>query len=158
MSKRLVVFCQVVLAVIYLSAGLSKLFHDVPNIIGPVQLIDELAKHNLALFGYFIALMQAVVGALLLSQRFRLIAALMLLPMHICITIIPISLGWHGTPWVNTVLLLMLFTLLYDDRTRLEGLVRADAKLGISSEKTLYWSTFMLCCGLAFYLKYGWSV
>ncbi|MEP1385033.1 MAG: hypothetical protein ABJK64_14715 [Paraglaciecola sp.] len=91
-------FFQVILGVIYFSAGLSKLISGFPNIIGTVWLIDELSKYGLGLFGYFIAIMQAVIGGLLLINRFRLIASLLLLPMHICIFIITILLGWKGTP------------------------------------------------------------
>ena len=113
MFQRALIVFQVLLAVIYASSRLSKLFHWFPNIIGPVWLIEELSKYHLGLFGYFIAVTQAIVGILLFFPKFRLVAAIMLLPMHLCITVIPISLGWRGTPYVNLVFLLMILALLY---------------------------------------------
>ncbi|WP_205662203.1 hypothetical protein, partial [Alteromonas flava] len=72
MFQRSLLIFQVLLAVIYFSAGLSKLFQGLPNIIGPVWLIQELAKYNLATFGYFIALSQVVIGFILFFPRLRL--------------------------------------------------------------------------------------
>lgn len=46
-----------------------------------------------------------VLGALLLSQRFATLGAVMLVPMLANILVITISLQWRGTPYVNAVLL-----------------------------------------------------
>jgi len=154
----IVILCQVVLAVVYFSAGISKVWQWFPNIIGPVWLIDELAKYQLGLFGYFIALAQALVGLLLFVPRLRLIAALLLLPMHLCVTVVPISLGWQGTPMVNLLLLTMLLTLLFDDRKKLLALVRDNASMPNNAEKICYWGSFILCWLLAIYLKYFWGL
>lgn len=158
MFQKFLVFSQVLLAVIYCSAGLSKLVSWFPNIIGPVWLIDELAKHNLELFGYFIAVSQTVVGTLLFFQKFRLVAAIMLLPMHLCITVVPISLGWQGTPYVNSVLLIMILTLLFDDRKRLAMLLSSSVRSMSKSDKIMYWSCFVLFWFTAFYLRYGFAL
>jgi len=155
MFQRALIVFQVLLAVIYSSAGLSKLLHWFPNIIGPVWLIDELTKYNLGLFGYFIAVTQALVGLLMFFPRFRLAASLMLLPMHMCITVIPISLGWRGTPLVNLVLLSMILALLYSERDRLKILIANTDTRQHANNKTLYWSIFAILWSLAFYLKYG---
>ena len=157
MFQRALTIFQVLLAVIYLSAGLSKLFHWIPNIIGPVWLIDELTKYNLGLFGYFIAVSQALVGILMFFKRFRLAASLMLLPMHMCITVILISLGWRGTPLVNLVLLSMILALLYSERDRLKILFASSDPKQDGDNKALYWCMFAILCSLAFYLKYGSS-
>lgn len=146
-----------VLGIIYFSAGLSKLIPNFPNIIGPVWLIDELAKYGLGLFGYFIAIMQTIIGGLLLISRFRLIASLMLLPMHICIFIIPISLGWQGTPYINAVFLCMLCAVIFDDRKKLYSLVNSKpASYNLNSNK-VYIATFVVTWGFAVFLKYGFG-
>ena len=145
---------QVLLAVIYFSAGMSKLFPSFPHIIGPVWLIEELGKYQLALFGYFIAGAQILVGLLLFFNRFRLIAAVMLLPMHLCITIIPISLGWQGTPYVNGVLLLMILAILYSEKARLMALVGQAAEEKNQSNKYVYAVTFVICWTFALLLKF----
>lgn len=155
MFQKFLVFSQVLLAVIYSSAGLSKLISWFPNIIGPVWLIEALAKYNLELFGYFIAVCQVVVGILLFFPKFRLIAALMLLPMHLCITVVPISLGWQGTPFVNSVLLLMILAVLFDDRKRLALLISSSTNSIPKGSKIVYWSCFVLFWFVAFYLRYG---
>ena len=146
---------QVFLGIVYLSAGLGKLIPGFPSIIGPVWLIDELEKYGLGLFGYFIAIMQAFIGGLLLVTRFRLIASLMLLPMHMCILIIPISLGWQGTPYINAIFLCMLLALLFNERKKIIGLL--DSKpitLSIKSNK-VYLTTFIVTWGIALLLRYG---
>ncbi|MBA6231050.1 MULTISPECIES: hypothetical protein [unclassified Colwellia] len=148
---------QVTLGIIYFSAGLSKLIPGFPNIIGPVWLIDELSKYSLGLFGYFIAIMQTLIGGLLLISRFRLIASLMLLPMHMCIFIIPISLGWQGTPFVNAIFLFMLLSLLFSDRKKIYSLINSKPlSLNLNSNK-LYISTFILTWAFTIFLKYGFG-
>ena len=158
MFQRVLIVFQVLLAVIYSSSGLSKLFHWFPNIIGPISLIEELSKYNLGLFGYFIAVTQAIVGILLFFPKFRLIASILLLPMHLCITVIPISLGWHGTPFVNSVLLLMILALLYSERNRLMLLVGNPSDGPLKNSKIVYWSAFVLFWVAAVVLKYGSSL
>jgi hypothetical protein len=134
---------------------MSKLVQSFPNIIGPVWLIDELAKYNLALFGYFIAVMQTIIGGLLLTNRYRLVALLMLLPMHMCILIIPISLGWQGTPAINTVLLCMIFVLMFNDRARLLTLIDIKPLATNNKSKYVYVVTFIVTWAIAIVLKYG---
>lgn len=146
---------QVILGVVYFSAGLSKLISGFPNIIGPVWLIDELSKYGLGLFGYFIAIMQTIIGGLLLISPFRLIASLMLLPMHVCIFIIPISLGWQGTPYINAVFLFMLLAILFDDRKKLYSLISLKSlSFNLNSNK-VYLVTFVATWLLAVLFKYG---
>lgn len=152
-EKHLLTFYQLLLAVIYFSAGLNKLF-NFPHIIGPPWLITELAKYELELFGYFIAIMQVITGGLLFIMRFRFIASLMLLPMQVCVFIIPISLGWQGTPYINAVFLYMLFHLLYSERKALINLftIRPLAGKNTGHNKT-YWITF---CSLWAFVLLPW--
>ena len=157
MYQKFLVASQILLAVIYSSAGLSKLLHWFPNVIGPVWLIDELEKYNLGLFGYFIALSQLFVGILLFFPRFRLVAAILLLPIHLCVTIVPISLGWQGTPLINFVLLSLLAALLFDDREKLFSLVRDRNTLATQNTKRVYWISFIFVWLVTFFIKYGTS-
>ncbi|WP_133407351.1 hypothetical protein [Parashewanella tropica] len=160
-TESLATIFAVILGIIYFTAGISKFIHWFPNIIGPIWLIDVLAQYKLALFGYFVAISQTFVGALLLTYRFRLIGALMLVPMHLCIFIIPISLGWQGTPYINAVLLIMLSLVIYVDKDKLFGLVRKTGNeqsepsfLRNFSFKS-YSISFVAVCALAVFLKYG---
>jgi uncharacterized membrane protein YphA (DoxX/SURF4 family) len=157
MYQKFLVVSQILLAVIYSSAGFSKLFHWFPNLIGPVWLIEELEKYNLGLFGYFIALSQLSVGTLLFFPRCRLIASILLLPIHICITIVPISLGWQGTPLINIVLLTLLVVLLFDDRKKMLLLIRNRNTLVTENTKRVYWVSFIVIWFATFFIQYGIS-
>ncbi|MEL6560248.1 MAG: hypothetical protein AAFQ94_18815 [Bacteroidota bacterium] len=102
------------LGLIFTMAGIEKLT-GLPDIIGPHYLIEELAKHDLGLYGSFIAYAQLIVGFLLLTNRFRTLGAMMLLPILGNILVITISLNWQGTPYIVAFLILLnLFILLLD--------------------------------------------
>lgn len=155
MFQKFLVVSQVLLAVIYSSAGFSKLFQWFPNVIGPVWLIDELTKYNLGLFGYFIAVSQLFVGLMLFLPKLRLIACILLLPIHLCITVIPISLGWQGTPIVNVILLTMLLALLFDDRKKLLLLLRTENNSYAKNNRAVYWGSFFFFWLVTFLVKFG---
>src|SRR6187549_2752832 len=108
MSSRLyriaVIGVRVFLGLIFFSAGLGKLTHGLtPGLIGPIWLEERLAAYGLALWARFVAWSQLGIGALLLSQRFATLGAVMLVPMLANILVITISLQWRGTPYVNAV-------------------------------------------------------
>ena len=96
-------------------AGMVKLFagHEFIGWIGPPELINALAKHDLELYGYFIAYAQVIIGFMLITTRFTLLGAIMMVPMIMNILMVTISQNWVGTPYVLTVLLGMNFVLLY---------------------------------------------
>lgn len=119
-----VLLTRVFLGIIYLLSGLSKLVDGFPSIIGPTWLVDVLAPHELALFARFVAVSEAVVGAMLLTQRFATLGAVMLFPIQMCILVVTVSLGWQGTPYVNTFLLLLNTGLLLYDWPKLKFIFR----------------------------------
>jgi uncharacterized membrane protein YphA (DoxX/SURF4 family) len=124
MFKFLVVSTRVFLGVIFFTAGLSKLTHGMmPGLIGPPWMEERLAQYGLGLWAQFVAWSQLLIGALLLSQRFATLGAVMLVPMITNILVVTISLEWRGTPYVNSVLLAMNLFLLWADRERLKPLV-----------------------------------
>jgi uncharacterized membrane protein YphA (DoxX/SURF4 family) len=132
MSTRLyrlaVIGVRVFLGLIFFSAGLAKLTHGLtPGVIGPVWLEERLAAYGLAFWARFVAWSQLGIGALLLSQRFATLGAVMLVPMLTNILVITISLQWPGTPYVNAVLLAMNLFLLWADRARLKPLLGGAA-------------------------------
>ncbi len=146
---------QVILGVVYFSSGLSKLVPGFPNIIGPVWLIEELSKYDLGLFGYFIGIMQTAIGGLLLISRFRLIAGLMLLPIHMCTLIIPISCGWQGTPYINAIFLCMLLAILFEGRKKLYSLIGTQPIMFSLTPNKVYIATFIAIWCFAVFLKIG---
>ncbi|MCX2741521.1 DoxX family membrane protein [Pontibacter anaerobius] len=104
---------RVFLGYIFLSAGVCKLTHgNFGQIIGPPWLEERLAAYGLGLFAQVVAVSQVVCGALLLSQRFSLLGAIMLVPMNVAILAVTVSQQWVGTPVVNTFLLLLNLWLL----------------------------------------------
>lgn len=116
-------------------AGMAKLYyeHQFFGWIGPVWLIDELAKYGLGLYGVFIAYCQIIIGYLLVTTRYKLLGSIMMIPMIGNILMVTISLNWKGTPFVLAVLLLLDLILLiqYKDFFRPlidEGNSRYDVK------------------------------
>ena len=109
---------RILLGVIFLTAGLSKLL-EFPVLIGPVGLEQKAAEYGLALFARFVAVSEALVGAMLLS-RFKTLAAIMLFPMLLAILMFTISLQWQGTPIINSLLLLLNVGILFYDWPKLK--------------------------------------
>jgi uncharacterized membrane protein YphA (DoxX/SURF4 family) len=90
------------LGYVFVSSGLCKLTHgEFGQLIGPPLLIDELAKYDLALFGYFVAASQVLAGILVMSQRYSLLGLVMLMPINLSILMVTTSQRWTGTPYVN---------------------------------------------------------
>lgn len=112
----LVLLTRLFLGYIFLSAGFCKITDGhFGQLIGPPWLEERLAEHGLGLFARVVALFQIFCGALLLSQRFSTLGAVMLIPMNIAILSVTISQQWQGTPYVNAVFLLLnVLVLLYE--------------------------------------------
>ncbi|WP_345166982.1 DoxX family membrane protein [Nibribacter koreensis] len=112
----LVLLIRLFLGYVFFSAGVCKLTQgNFGQLIGPPWLEEALAKHGLAFFAQVVAVCQVVLGALLFTQRFSLLGAVMLVPMNIAIIAVTISQNWTGTPYVNAVFLsLNLAMLLYE--------------------------------------------
>ena len=120
------------LGLIFFSSGMAKLTHGgFIGIIGPVWLEERLAQYGLGLFAQFVGWSQLLIGLLLLSRRFSLLGAIMLVPMLANIFVITVSLQWRGTPYVNAVLLAMNAFLLWGYRDRLKLLFLDDDRVRI---------------------------
>ncbi|MCC7467262.1 MAG: DoxX family membrane protein [Saprospiraceae bacterium] len=107
---------RLLLGYVFLSSGLCKLSDGhFGQLIGPPLLIRQLEQYQLGLFGYFVAISQVLVGALVLSQRWSLLGLVMLVPMNVSIMAVTISQQWTGTPYVNGFFLaLNLLALAYE--------------------------------------------
>ncbi|WP_162426059.1 DoxX family membrane protein [Pontibacter pudoricolor] len=109
----LMLLIRLFLGYIFFSAGICKLTHgNFGQLIGPPWLEEALAKHGLGLFAKVVAISQVICGTLLLSQRYSLLGAVMLVPMNIAILAVTVSMDWQGTPYVNAVFLLLNLMLL----------------------------------------------
>ena len=104
------------LGFVFFSSGLCKLADgNFGQLIGPPDLINQLAEYGLEQFGYFIAISQVLFGTLILTQRFSIIGLIALVPMNVSILATTLSLDWQGTPFVNVFLLVLnLIALLYE--------------------------------------------
>ena len=108
-----IVLIRLFLGYIFFSAGVCKLTHgQFGQLIGPPWLEESLAEYGLGLFAQVVAIAQVICGSLLLSQRFSLLGAIMLVPMNVAILAVTVSMNWVGTPFVNAVFLLLNFVLL----------------------------------------------
>ena len=113
-NEKLYHFCRILLGVVFLSSGVGK-FYGSSGLIGPGWLFERMATYELLPFAIFIAFAEFVVGYLLLVRRWTTLGAIMLVPMISSILVVVISLGWQGTPYIDTVFLLMNLYLLYYD-------------------------------------------
>ena len=125
------------LGYIFFSAGVCKLTNgQFGQLIGPPWMEEALAKHSLGLFAQVVAVSQAVCGALLLSQRFSLLGAIMLVPMNVAILAVTVSMNWVGTPYVNTVFLGLNLMLLLMERQKFSFLFKPTATHTIQPANT----------------------
>lgn len=114
-----VLLIRLFLGYVFTSSGLCKLTEGhFGQLIGPPLLIEQLTPHGLRTFGFFIAVSQVLVGALVLSQRYAVLGLIMLIPMNAGILIVTISQNWRGTPYVDAVFTtLNILALLYEWNT-----------------------------------------
>lgn len=119
-----IVATRIFLGYIFFSAGMAKLLHgQFPGIIGPVWLEERLAEYGLGLFARFIAYSQALVGLLVMTQRFATVGAVMLFPIILTTLMVTISMEWRGTPYVLGFFLLLNAILLLADYHKLKFLL-----------------------------------
>ncbi|WP_460893646.1 DoxX family membrane protein [Rufibacter soli] len=112
----LLLLTRLFLGYVFFSAGVCKLTHgQFGQLIGPPWLEERLAQYGLGFFAQVVACCQVIIGALLFTQRFSTLGAIMLVPMNIAILAVTVSQHWTGTPYVNAVFLLLnLLLLLYE--------------------------------------------
>ena len=104
-----------------LGGGLYKLSDNhIHGLMGPPMNHVLLAKYGLEGFARFIGVAQLVIGLLLLSGRFALLGAVLLVPMWINIIALTWSQHWPGTPCLVTGFLELTLGLLLHDYPRLK--------------------------------------
>ena len=114
-----IVLIRLFLGYIFFSAGVCKLTQgQFGQLIGPPWLEETLAKHGLGLFAQVVAVCQVVCGSLLMSQRFSVLGAVMLVPMNVAILAVTVSMNWTGTPYINAIFLALNFILLFLERQK----------------------------------------
>lgn len=129
----LALLIRMFLGYIFLSAGVCKLTHgNFGQIIGPPWLEERLAQYGLGLFAQVVAVSQVVCGALLLSQRYSLLGAIMLVPMNVAILSVTVSQQWVGTPPINVFLLLLNLLLLATEYPKFRFLLHPNTPYTIS--------------------------
>lgn len=127
MRNLIVVGTRIFLGLIFFTSGMGKLTHGgFVGLIGPVWLEERLAQYGLGMWAVFVAWSQVTIGLLLLSQRFAVFGAIMLVPMIANIFVITVSMKWPGTPYVNAVFMAMNALLLWSERHRLKLLFIDD--------------------------------
>lgn len=116
-KDMMLVLLRLFLGYIFFSAGVCKLTGgNFGQLIGPPWLEEALAEHGLGLFAQVVAVSQVACGALLMSQRYSLLGAIMLVPMNVAILAVTVSMKWAGTPFVNAVFLSMNLIMLLMER------------------------------------------
>ncbi len=112
-NTLLLLLIRLFLGYIFFSAGVCKLTGgNFGQLIGPPWLEQGLAEYGLGLFAKVVAISQVICGLLLLSQRFAVLGAIMLVPMNVAILAVTVSMEWVGTPYINTAFLALNLLLL----------------------------------------------
>lgn len=130
---------------------MSKLFadHKFPGLIGPVWLEEKLEPFGLGLYAKFIAFAQLAIGYFLITWSYRKIFSIALLIMLINILVVTISLQWRGTPFVLSIFIIQLLSVMWVDRNDFMHLVLPKSQevrgisLGLWSH-ILLWGGFLM--------------
>ncbi|WP_075349706.1 hypothetical protein [Algoriphagus marinus] len=143
LKKLIIQGISVFLGFTFWGSGMAKLFfeHKFFGWMGPVWLIDELAKYDLGFYGAFIAYFQVIIGYLLVTTRYKLLGSIMMLPLLANILMVTISLQWKGTPFVICFFLLLNTILLWQYRDFFRPLIdegKSSADINRRTPKT--WS------------------
>jgi len=94
---------------IYLTAGLSKLApENIGNLIGPVDAHQIFNSTTGIIFMDIVAVLQIIIGALLLSLRFSFLGLIAAIPLSLGILVFTIVTGFEFTPIINLILLMLL--------------------------------------------------
>ena len=118
MKNKLITLISGFLGFTFWGAGMVKLYagHRFIGWIGPPWLVEKLAEYDLGLYAEFVAIAQITIGFMLLTNRFKLLGSIMLVPMILNILMVTISQNWQGTPYVLAVLFCMNGFLLWQFR------------------------------------------
>lgn len=122
--RAYVLSVRLLLGALMLGGGLYKLSDNhIWALMGPPVDHAFLTKHSLELFAQFIGVAQLLIGLLLLTGRFALLGAVLLVPMWLNIIFLTWSQHWQGTPFLTTGFLILTVGLLLHDYARLKWLI-----------------------------------
>ena len=119
---------RLLLGALMLGGGLYKLSDNhLPGLMGPPMSHAFLTQNGLEIFAQFIGVAQLLIGLLLLSGRFALLGAVLLVPMWLNIIFLTWSQHWTGTPFLTAGFLVLNIGLLLHDYPRLKWLLYPPA-------------------------------
>ncbi|MBF9141930.1 DoxX family membrane protein [Hymenobacter properus] len=133
--RRLYVLgARLLLGALMLTGGLYKLSDNhIRGIMGPPVNHAFLAKYGLEVFAQFIGVAQLLIGVLLLTRRFALLGAVLLVPMWLNIIFLTWSQHWVGTPFLVSGFLVLTVGLLLHDYHRLKYLLYPPAGVALQA-------------------------
>ena len=130
---------RLLLGALMLGGGLYKLSDNhLPGLMGPPMNHAFLAEHSLEIFAQFIGMAQLLIGLLLLTGRFALLGAVLMVPMWLNIIFLTWSQHWPGTPFLTTGFLVLNLGLLLHDYPRLKWLLYPPADAPALHAQRLY--------------------
>ncbi len=131
------------LGLVYMTAGFNKLAGDyIGHLIGPPEIEGFVDWEWLIMLYPVVAVIQVIVGALVLTQRYSLLGLLGLLPLSIGILTFTIVAQFKGTPILNAFLLSLLLFALWAEKDAIQKLWKRDfSAFSQSAIATLYPAT-----------------
>ncbi|MFK7951687.1 MAG: hypothetical protein AB8B73_02490 [Ekhidna sp.] len=143
----------------FLGSGMAKLYYEHAYLgwIGPTWLEAELKPHGLGLYARFIGYAQVVIGYLLFTFRYRILGAVMAVPLIGNILMVTISMEWRGTPYVLAVLLVMNLFILYRNRYVLNPLIGLSGTLPqtLNARNSLIWLSGLMLNLMSIHISYS---
>ena len=144
-KKYVIIFIRISIAFfLFAMAGQKHGFVDFYN-RNPKEIADFMtAMQSTGLYWKTIAISQVTIGAFLLSQRFSLLGAIMLVPMLFNVFFITISLHFGSTIYLNAILLILNFILLAYDYKKILPIVGYQKEALFFSKPNYRFDTLIL--------------
>ncbi|MFM2047613.1 MAG: hypothetical protein RI955_159 [Bacteroidota bacterium] len=144
-KKYVIIFIRISIAFFLFAMANQK--HGIVDFYNgnPKNIADFMtAMQSTGLYWNMIAISQVTIGALLMSQRFSLLGAIMLVPMLFNVFFITVSLNFGTTIYLNATLLILNFILLAYDYKKLLPIIGYQNEASIFKKSTYRFDVLIL--------------
>jgi hypothetical protein len=144
-KKYVIIFIRISIAFFLFAMANQK--HGIVDFYNgnPKNIADFMtAMQSTGLYWNMIAISQVTIGALLMSQRFSLLGAIMLVPMLFNVFFITVSLNFGTTIYLNATLLILNFILLAYDYKKLLPIIGYQNEVSIFKKSTYRFDVLIL--------------
>ncbi|WP_226390314.1 DoxX family protein [Penaeicola halotolerans] len=125
MKKKAQLICSVLLAILFVNSGLNKFFNYFPMPEDmPQEVVDDfVALQEIVWLMPLISIVEIIAGLMLIPRKTRLLAAVILTPIMVGITLTHLTVAPDGLPIVVLMLAVMTW-IMFDRKEQLMGLLK----------------------------------